>query len=785
VRVEQEKGDQGLVLVYVVQEKPSIIKLAYKGNSEVSSSKIKEVVDIRPLSVLDISKIKKNVEKIKELYVEKGFFLVEVDFELKELKNNYVSVTFVINEHAKIEIKRISFIGNLHAPSETLVLGMETREGGSLSFLTSEGTYKEEGIKRDTMRIADYYYNHGYLNVKVLEPIVEISRDRKYLFITIPIEEGEKYRIGSVTFSGDLLVDDRSLIGTIERAMLENAVGLLVSEDLEKKLLKKGDNRSVFVTAMKMTVLQDLLDEANNREDQGIREEDQARKKTADALYESLREELMTQLKKDTLHGLLLIESGEVFRRADLGQSMFKVRDTVKNHGYAYAEVTPGTKIDAENRIVDLDFKIQKGHKVFIEKIEIKGNFRTRDKVIRRQLRVYEGEYYSGTDLEKSKRYVTSLGFFEDVNVSERQGSGADRIVLTFEVKERQTGTFQIGAGFSSIERFIFTAQIMQQNLFGSGTSVELKAQMSGQRQIFTLQYVDPYFLDTRWYFAPSVFNQSLDYGMFRRDATGGRLTLGYWFTPDWRMSLSYKLEDVGVDFDEDSLRHLFNDGWTSSVEGSVLWDTRDNRLFPTDGHFLQGSVEWASPYTLSENHYLRMTGTARYYYPLLRWLVLKGNLRLGYMLSTSDRGLPIFEKYFVGGIYSVRGYKYRSLTPVDYFPCSNDPLTTKCATSVGGNKQVIGNLELEFLVFPQANIKGVLFLDAGNAFGEHEGLFDDRYDEITNRKETFAGLYWSFGFGFRWISPMGPLRFEWGVPLTKRPEDEDMLFEFTIGNFF
>jgi outer membrane protein insertion porin family len=236
---------------------------------------------------------------------------------------------------------------------------------------------------------------------------------------------------------------------------------------------------------------------------------------------------------------------------------------------------------------------------------------------------------------------------------------------------------------------------------------------------------------------------------------------------------------------------NLFTDGWTSSLRFTVSWDTRDNRLFPTDGHLFQGSVEHASEYTFSENNFTRFSGVARKYFPIFWGFVIKTNLTLGYITSTAKEGIPIFEKYFVGGIYTIRGYEPRSIGPSLPAPTNGyDPGSELRLANIGGNKQLIANLELEFPIFPQVNIRGVLFLDAGNAYAENEGFFSERYGEDPTDpegrlKETFLGMYWSTGFGFRWFSPIGPLRFEWGIPLTRRPGDKDILFEFTIGNFF
>ncbi len=788
VRAELEDSDEGPKLVFVVTEKPSIASVDYTGNDEVDIEKLKEVVDIQPLSVLDVAKIRANEVKIRDLYVEKGFFLAEVTHELKPAPDNSVALTFVIRERAKILVKRITFIGNQNVPEEELEAGIETREGGFWSFLTSSGTYKEEGLKRDVMRIQDYYYNHGYLNVKVSEPLVEISRDRQFLYVTIPIEEGEMYRFGRMAFSGDLLVRDDDLRAAIKDALDDGAEGLVLSEALERRLLEKLS--AAEVRALLGEILADMLLEVEARLEAGVWEEDAPPRAPREELYELVRAELETALKTRILSELLVVQPGEIFNRALLGQSLFKVQDIYKDRGYAYVDVVPGTRIDAGARIIDLDFQVQKGQKVFIERIEMKGNTRTRDKVIRRMMRVYEGEYYSGSGLERSRRLVNSLGFFEKVDITERRGSAPDRIIISVEVKERQTGTFQVGAGFSSVENFIATAQISQQNLFGRGQTLALMAQLSSLRQFFSLQFVEPALLDTDVLLSARIYNTQLDYINFVRKATGGSLTFGYRFFDFWRANFTYKIEDVDVSAGG-GLKHfnLFQDGMTSSVEGMVAWDTRDNQLFPADGWLLQASAEWATPYLGSDNDFMRLEGIARYYYPIIWGIVFKANLSLGYVTSFSDEGVPIFEKYFVGGIYTVRGFEPRSIGPRERVGNDGEePDAVTVPFNVGGTKQFLANVEIEFPIIPQVNIRGVIFLDAGNAYGETEAMFADRYDTSVpgqSRKETWGGLYWSTGFGFRWFSPIGPLRFEWGIPLTRRPQDKDILFEFTIGNFF
>jgi outer membrane protein insertion porin family len=789
VQVETEETSEGDRLQFIVAEKPSVSEIEYRGNQELDLDKIKEVVDIVPLSVLNVSKIKKNTEKIRELYVEKGFFLADVGYELNPTKNNQVKLVFVITERSKVQIRRINLVGNVFVSDDELKGIMETREGGFFSWLTSSGTYKEEALKRDLMRISDYYYNHGYINVKVHEPIVEISPDRESIFISIAVEEGESYRFGSLGFAGELLVRDEDLLKRVDKAISESGDGMVLPSDLEKELRQRLSPEEI--ARLKLEVLMGIRDEVEKRLAEKVWEEDQPAAPAGGELRDQVRTEMLRQLKVGILEGMLIFKPGEVFNRMMLGMSLFRVQDVYKDRGYAYVEVVPQTNIDTKTRIVDLVFNIQRGRKVYIERIDVSGNIKTRDKVVRRQLRIYEGELYSGTGIETSQRRVNQLGFFEKVEISESKGSGPDRIVLNIQVKERSTGAFQIGAGFSSMENFIATAQVSQENLFGRGQTLALMAQLSSLRQYFSLNFVDSYFLDTNWYFAFSVYNMQLDYFTFLRKATGGTLTWGYEIFDDWRLSITYTLEQVDISTGRSEgeglrLKNLEADGITSSVQLTLMWDTRDNRLFPTNGHMFQLSVEHASPFTLSENDFTRYSGVARWYFPLFLGIVLKTNLSVGYIMSSSDQGIPIFERYMIGGIYTVRGYEPRSLGPSLLAPSNGwDPGSYLRTINQGGNKQLIGNLELEFPILPQANIRGVLFLDAGNAYQEGEFFFAERSNPDTRRTETWAGLYWSTGFGFRWFSPIGPLRFEWGFPLTPRPGDKGYLFEFTIGNFF
>jgi outer membrane protein insertion porin family len=718
----EETATGGVRLVFVVSEKPAVARVEIKGNDDVSEEDIKNVVDIRPFTILSESKVKKNLEKVKDLYNEKGFYLAEVTTKVEPVGENQVIVRFDIVENAKVEVRRIRFVGNKHLDDSLLKTGLITQEGSLISFLTGAGTYRKDAFQVDILRITSHYFDNGYINVKVDTPDIEISPDRKYIYITIRIEEGEQYSVGKVDFSGDLL-DPR-----------------------------------------------------------------------------------------DKLEKLTAIRGGQIFNRTQLGQDLLALKTRYEDDGFAYANITPVTSINQEKRLIDITFDMQKGEKVFYERINVVGNTKTRDKVIRRELRIYEGELTSASLRELSKRRVTALGYFEKVELKTRKGSKDNLQIVDIEVKEKATGTFQIGAGFSSAESFIATAQIAQENFLGRGQSVALSAQISSLRQLFQFRFTEPYLYDTEWTFAFDAFNTVIFLTSFQRSSTGGDLTFGHPITYELRLFLTYTLEFVqskssDIIAQQPAFAELNNTGRISSLRAMLTYDTRDNRLFPTAGHYHTLSAEASSSLLgASDNRtFQKFRLISRYYHPVIFDVVARLGARFGFINSTATEGLSPSEKFIMGGINTIRGYAPFSIGPLRRATRNDrgvglyDPMSETFTFIEGGNKEVLFNFELEFPIFEAVGIKGVLFMDAGNVYAEDENFFylghrvrpyqgdflpgDPRYFLYTSLP---LGMFWSVGFGFRWFSPIGPLRFEWGIPLTRRPtDDKGPLFEFSIGNAF
>jgi outer membrane protein insertion porin family len=716
VQVEVSEGKGGSIVTFVLREKPAIKKIYVAGNSEVALTKINEVLDIKREQILDLAKLKKNVEKIKDLYVEKGFYMAEVTYEVKRDTSSTVDVWFHVNEHAKVEVRRVNFVGNIAIPDAQLRDVISTREGNLLSFLTSAGTYREDVFQRDLLLIQAHYWDRGYVQVKVANPLVELSPDKQSMYITISIEEGPQYRLGKVDVTGELLAP-----------------------------------REYFLQRVS-------------------------------------------------------VKTGEIFNRSKLSDDLQKLTDYYKDRGYAYVNATPSTPVNEKTRTVDVSFEIQKGPLVSFDRIRIRGNTKTRDKVIRRELRIFEGDTYNQAGLDYSKKRVTALGYFEKVDVSTKRGSGDDKMDVNFEVSERPTGTFQIGAGFSSVENFIAQAQISQNNLLGRGQLLTLQAQLSSLRQLFLLQFQDLYFLDTKWTFGFNLFKQDQFLFSFVRRSQGGSLTWGYLIAEDTRLLLTYTLEDVSVStsgftglFSSASLQptpigsiaNLLRSGITSSGRALLSYDTRDNRMFPTRGFYNTLSGEIADTFLASENVFTRYEAVMRAFYPIWGPFVLRLKANAGLISSRDARGVPIFERYFVGGIYDVRGFPPRSLGPVIRALSDRSQDSSLRNFLVGGNMNVIMNAEIEFPIFDKVGIRGVVFMDMGNAFNLEDQYCKIKPSVVDDSKNpclsplNFSAYRQSWGFGFRWFSPIGPLRFEWGIPFRTLPGEQPIVFEFTIGNFF
>lgn len=712
-----------VVLSVEVDERPAIAKITFEGDDEVDEEDLDEKVTLQVGSILSENEVRQQLPKIRDVYAEEGHFLAKVTYRLIPMPNNQVEVRFDIVEGPKVSVRRLQFTGNDHLPDDEILKFMRTRPTGFFSFISSNDTFKREFFDEDVLRIQALYYDRGYLNVSVAPPRVELTPDRQQIDITVPINEGPRFRIGRF------------------RVAEFDADG--------NEVEPLGGRRAV-------------------------------------------REQVKT-------------ESGEWFSRTKLSEGIERITRHYRDASYCKTEIEPETQLETERRVVHVTIAIRRGPSCHIERIEIQGNDKTRDRVVRREIVTYEGDKYSQSKLELSKNRITALGYFERVDMSEADGAEPNGIVVTYDIKERATGTFQVGAGFSSIEQFILTAQVDQQNLFGHGQSLSLQAQISGIRQLVQLQFIEPYFLGTLWSLSLDAARTSNAFQAYTTRSTGGGIAFGHpVFHRNLRLAVRYSADytEVGATtggfFSTSAQAATFQTrtpfanaqrgGFTSAGRLSLTWDSRDNRLFPSKGIYASISTEAADPYIGSERTYIRHRYFGRFYYPLLLGAVLRLNTEAGLVTSRKLEGVPLYERFYLGGILSVRGFPYNDLGPHASIPFSTDPNARNSSLRIGGNAMLRINLELEVPLVTAVGIKGVLFTDAGNVWNLEKvycQLPEEPIPDNSRKTCGFNRLRHSWGFGIRWFSPMGPLRFEWGFPIKRRYFDDKVRFEFTIGQFF
>lgn len=480
---------------------------------------------------------------------------------------------------------------------------------------------------------------------------------------------------------------------------------------------------------------------------------------------------------KEELLGDLLTRAGQIYNREAIEKDLQALTRKYADQGYAFVHIQPTTTTDEAAKTAGILFEVAKGSRIAIEKIEIKGNDVTRDKVIRRELEVKEGDIYSETRVQESRQKVMALGFFKEVNFATPRGSRDDTLNLVIDVEEQPTGSFSIGVGFSTAEDFILTGSIQKQNFFGRGWSGELGAEVSSIRQQFLFSMVDPYFLDSEWILGLSGSRTVFQFGdnttgRFDRESVGGSVSIGRRFFDYASMSLGYQVEAVEAADLSTFIPARFRtnaSGLTSLLSLTLNRDSRDNRIYASKGMFNSAKLEVSGDRLGGDNDFYRITGRTQFYQPVVGKLVFKTFGRVGYIESLNTQVVPLFERFFLGGPNSLRGYTPQSIGPSE--PVTNDQ-GNRVNFVFGGTKMLLFNLELEHPIYAPAGLFTVTFFDAGDTFGEAERI------DLTDLR-----LDW--GFGLRWISPMGPLRFEWGFPIDRQAGEPATVFNFTIGTFF
>jgi outer membrane protein insertion porin family len=668
VRIEAEDGPGGKTIIIQVTEKPTIKKIIFKGNRTFEDEDLQAVLDIKTGSILNVLGIQKNIDRLENLYTEKNYQNIQIEYLVETLENNQGDLTFSITEGDKVRIKKIEFMGNAAYSDEDLRDEMKTSEKGFFSWLTSSGDLKKEDLEQDISKLTAFYQNNGFIEARIGEPSIE-TRD-SWIYITIKVHEGSRFKVGGISLTGDLIRPKETLMDNI-------------------KIGKKS-----------------------------------------------------------------------YFNRQVLRNDIVFLSDLYADEGYAYPQIIPKLDEDKETKVVNININVQKGAQVYFEKIFIGGNTRTRDKVLRRALAVQEGELFSGKKLRRSVRNIHRLGYFDDVQVNTRKGSGDDKMILDINVKEKSTGSFSLGGGYSSVEKAFASGSITERNLLGYGLNLQLKANVSSTTTRYSLSLTDPWLFDIPLSAGIELYNWETEFDNFDKDSKGGSIKAGYPVWLDTRLFFKYYYDIADIkNIDEDaaqSIQDLEGRNVTSAVALTLRYDTRDRLFYTLRGQDHRISVEYAG--IGGDVKFIKYTGELGVYFPIFLGLVGFLHSEGGYVEPHSGGLLPDYERFYLGGIHSMRGFKWREISAQD-----------EDGDDIGGDKFAQFNAELHIPLLKEAGILGILFFDTGNVFNTGESI-------------DFGELRETAGYGIRWNSPVGPIRLERGHILNPEgDEDSSGRWEFTM----
>lgn len=672
VQVDIKATPKGQEIIFIVMEKPSIREILITGNQKVKLDDIKEKVTLAPRSILNLEKVKENSEQIRRLYFSKGYYGVKVDHKVEYLETNEAVITFQIEEGVKGHIKKIVLKGNKKIKSSDLKKIMQTKQRNIFSIITKTGILDEDILKNDIQMLAAYYIDHGYLDVKISEPKIDL-RDPRKILVEIEISEGPQYRIGEIDFKGDVLT---------------------TKEDLFKSI----------------------------------------------------------QLKRSA-----------IYSTSSIRRDISALTEKFANQGYANVEVIPVTSTDEKNLLVHLTFEIEKRNQVFFEKIQIVGNTKTRDKVIRRELRVAEEELYSAIGLSKSQDRLKRTGFFKEVELTTSRGSAEDKINLEIKVEEAPTGALSLGIGYSTIENVVGQVSVSDRNLFGLGYHGVLKFRLGSVTSDLRLSFTDPYFIGYNFSAGIDLYHENHEFDTYSYEVTGGNLRFGKELTETLRIDAMYKLEKVKVlDVTLDASRFIKEqegERLTSALSFSLSMDTRNDYYNPTKGARHSLSLTNAGGILGGDNYFVKGVADTSWFFPLPLRTVLNLKGKVGFVESYGGRKVPIYEKFYVGGLHTLRGFEYGMAGPFD---ANREPL--------GSTKMVSFQSELIFPISREIGLKGAVFWDVGKGF--------DRFKDITPLK---TGV----GVGVRWFSPFGPIHLDFGINPNPKKGEKRRVFDFTMGTVY
>ena len=743
----------GMILIIcapplMAQEGEIIESLKIIGNKRIDESTIIYYIQSKPGTVLSKEKIRKDIEQVFSLGQFKD---IQVDTQ-NTLEG--LSLRFIVEEIPSIG--SVEILGNSQLDTNDIRERIGLRRGA---------TFKEHLVQESHKEIQNAYKEKGYF---FAETRIRTKKGSGNLVdIVIRVREGKKVKIDKIRFSGNKAFDDDKLAEQME-TKAETWYSFLDDSGVYQKDILKLDMFRVegFYQDhgfLRIKVLEPKID-INKKARQihiiiPVEEGPQFRIKSIEVKGDET-------IPHDEIIKSLLTKKGDIYNVSQLRKDIITVTDLYSTKGFAYAEANPVTKIDDQTRTVEVSIVIDKGKKVYVGQINMLGNIKTKDNVIRREFRLKEGEVFDGSKLKRSKQRINNLNYFEDVKIETKRGENPELIDILTTVTEKPTGTFTVGAGFSSVENLIFTGSIAQNNLFGNGHRVNLTASLSSIRTNFNLSLTEPRLLDSDISAGFDAFNTDQDFLSFDSQSTGAGIRLGKNVTEYETITMGYRFQNVEVTgvAPNETTDFLKNETRTTSrITPAYIYDSRDNFLNPSQGwrHVITSDLAGLGGMKFTRSMY-----EVVYYRPLIDKLVFGAHGRINYATGYGGDTLPAFERYFMGGPTTLRGFTIQDVGPRD-----------KRGDPVGGSKALLLNLELQYPF--TKSLRGFLFYDRGNVYGTGPDT------SLSSEDIDLGKMRHSIGAGFRFMSPMGPLGFAYGIKLDPKDGEEFGQFHFSAGSAF
>lgn len=771
IQVYAREAADGIVLVISVKEKPRIRRIDFIGNNKIKDDRLLELTELKVNGLFRQSLIEKTIRAIREEYLEKGYNYAQVEIVPEQLDGANVVVAIRITEHEKVKIHHVEFLGN-----ETFKDGKLRRQmkNNKRRFLT-KGKFKPDLLPADIELINHFYLDRGYLRAQIAEPEIEILDPRlfkvreKERSIESKLAENLRKQAAAENWANDRLTEE--LTKAADTAKLQ------VSKDqarAEKQIKKKGGKKGVYITIPLEEgdpyTIKDIAVTGNTIYEEELVEKAYKAPKTGGMFSESV----FVQAKSK-------VRTGATYSKSAMDKAVESIQGLYSTKGYIQTNVFPLNRLDDHNLTVDITFDITEGDQAWIRTIEFRGNNRTRDKVLRRELLVQEGDVMNLTRFRSSLERLFSLGYVEnptpDLKVDPKDNSQVD---VEIKLDDARRTELQVSGGYSSYDQFVFSGSITEYNLLGYGQELSLSLTLGRFRQIYSLSFSDPYFLDTPYFFSSSIYNTLRAYDKYDRAATGGSVFFGKKLGPWAYTRLGYRYEQVNIKnvpgylstlerqdpgaltAEEKAILDASGISDTSSVTWVLGRDRRNNRRDATRGSFQNLTAEYAGGLLGGTNTFYKWQGQLIHYVPVVGGTFLAGNLEAGYASSFNRKRLPVFEYFHLGGETSIRGTEFDTFGPLD---ANRD--------TVGGNKKL--QVNLEYVVPIAGPLRIAAFFDIGDVWG-----LDEDIDLNTMRKTT--GLELRFLVPQFWV----PIRFIYGYNLDAYEGLESKSsFQFAIGSVF